>query len=127
LTDVAVLAYLCIYLRDDDPVQVEACRRNTSEKWLFIIDCATCWIECWIINVQQGIGITLNELYLQTVGFFCRRTTVDVSVLAALTTLLLSLGTAITGTVTNKATNTTYHNMPQQCREITGQTEQTQS
>ena len=54
-----------------------------------------------------------KRMYLQTEGFFCRRTTVDVSVLAALKTLLLSLGTALTGTVTNKATNTTYHNMPQ--------------
>jgi hypothetical protein len=80
-----------------------------------------------MINVRQGKRITLNELYLQIVGFFCRRTTVDVSVLAALTTLLLSLGTALTGTVTNKATNTTYHNMPHQCRDITGQTEQAQS
>jgi hypothetical protein len=49
---------------------------------------------------------------------------VDVSVVSALTTLLLSLGTALTGTETDKATNTTYHNMPHQCREITGQTKQ---
>lgn len=79
---------------------------------MIIVDCAMCWIKYCTINLMHGIWITLNELYLQTVGFFCRRTTLDVSVVDALTTLLLSLGIALTGTETNEATNTTYHNMP---------------
>jgi len=53
----AIFACLCIDLPDHDPVEVEACRRNTNDKWLFIIDCAICWIECCIINVQQGNGL----------------------------------------------------------------------
>ena len=38
-----------IYFADDDFVRVETCRRNISDKWLFIIDCATCWIKSCII------------------------------------------------------------------------------
>ena len=53
-------------------------------------------------EAKATMGFTQRtELYLQIARFFCRRTTLDVSVGAALTTLLLSLGIALTGTETN--------------------------
>jgi hypothetical protein len=40
-----VLVCLCIYLPDDDLVDVGTCRRNISDELLFIISCAICWIK----------------------------------------------------------------------------------
>jgi hypothetical protein len=51
------VVYLCIYLPDDDLVEVETCRRDISDKWLFIIDCAVCWFKYCIINLLHGIWI----------------------------------------------------------------------
>jgi len=33
------------YLPNDDLIGVETCRRNTSDKWLFITDHTVCWIK----------------------------------------------------------------------------------
>jgi hypothetical protein len=55
-TEFAVLVYICIYLPDDDLVKVETCKRNISDKWLFIIDCAICWIKnCTIYCMEYGL------------------------------------------------------------------------
>ena len=40
MIEFAVLVCLFVYLPDDDLVEVETCRRNISDKRLFIIDCA---------------------------------------------------------------------------------------
>jgi uncharacterized membrane protein len=40
---------LCTYLAGDDVLEVEKCVRNVSDKWLFIINCAICWIAYCII------------------------------------------------------------------------------
>jgi hypothetical protein len=58
LTEFAVLLGLCIYLPDDDLVEVETCRRDISDKLLFIIDCAVCWIKYCIIlkSIEFGHG-----------------------------------------------------------------------
>ena len=45
----AILGCLFIYFADDDLVRVETCRGIISDKWLFIIDCANCWIKFCII------------------------------------------------------------------------------
>jgi hypothetical protein len=42
---------LCVYLPDDDLVEDETCRRNVSDKLLFITDYAMCWIEYCVIEV----------------------------------------------------------------------------
>ena len=39
LTEIVLFACLCIYLPDDDLVEVETCRRVISDKLLFITDC----------------------------------------------------------------------------------------
>jgi len=36
---------LCIYFPDYDIVQVETCRKDISDKWLFITDSANCWLK----------------------------------------------------------------------------------
>ena len=46
LTQFAVLLRLCICRPDDDLVEVKTCRKDISDKWLFIIHCAVCWIKC---------------------------------------------------------------------------------
>jgi hypothetical protein len=81
------------------------------------------------VKIKANMGITpANVLYLQTVGFFCRRITPDVSGVDVVTTLLLSLesviGTVLTGTETNEVTNTTCHI---NAGKITGQAMQPQS
>jgi hypothetical protein len=50
LTEFAVIVCLCIYLPDDDLVEVETGNRNISDKWLFL-DCAACWIKYCIIKL----------------------------------------------------------------------------
>jgi len=45
LTDFGVLVWLCVYLSDDDPVEVETCRRNISDKLLIFIEFAICWVK----------------------------------------------------------------------------------
>jgi hypothetical protein len=81
------------------------------------------------VKSKANMGITsTNELYLQIVGFFCRRITPDVSGVDVVTTLLLSLesvlGIVLTGTETNEVTNTTCHI---NASKITGQAMQPQS
>jgi len=44
LTEFAVVVCLCVYLQDDNLVEVETCMRNTNHNRLFFIDCAVCWI-----------------------------------------------------------------------------------
>jgi hypothetical protein len=41
---------LCIYLPADARVKVETCRRSVSDKRLFNIDCAVCWIKYHVIK-----------------------------------------------------------------------------
>ena len=41
-TQFALLLYLYIYRPDDDLVDVETCRRNISDKFLFVTDYAAC-------------------------------------------------------------------------------------
>jgi len=48
-TQFAVLVCLYIYRPDDDLVDVETCRRNISDKFLFVTDYAACWIKCYAI------------------------------------------------------------------------------
>jgi len=38
------LMCLCIYLPDNELVEVDTCQRDISDKWLFIINCAIYWI-----------------------------------------------------------------------------------
>jgi hypothetical protein len=45
LTDFAVLVWLCVYLSDDDLVEVETCRRNISDKLLIFIEFTLCWVK----------------------------------------------------------------------------------
>ena len=50
-----MLVCLCINIPDDDLVEVEACRRGISEKLLFVIFCAMCWVRYGIITLLYGI------------------------------------------------------------------------
>jgi hypothetical protein len=45
LTQFAVLVCLCICRPDDGLAEVKTCRKDISDKWLFIIHCAVCWIK----------------------------------------------------------------------------------
>jgi hypothetical protein len=49
LTEFAVLMPLYIP-PDDDLVEFKKCMRNVSDKRLFIIDCAVCWLEYCVIH-----------------------------------------------------------------------------
>ena len=49
LTEFAVLMPLYIP-PDDDLVKFETCVRNISDRRLFIIDCAVCWLEYCVIR-----------------------------------------------------------------------------
>jgi hypothetical protein len=51
----AVLACFCICLPNDDLVEFETCRRNISEKLLFIVESAICWITYCVVSL---IGVT---------------------------------------------------------------------
>jgi hypothetical protein len=42
ISEFAVFVCLSVYLPDDDLVEVETCRGDTSDKLLFITDCAVC-------------------------------------------------------------------------------------
>jgi len=43
-----------MYHPECDLAEVETCRRNTSNKLLFIIDCAICWIKyCTMSDVWR--------------------------------------------------------------------------
>jgi hypothetical protein len=53
------LVCLCIYLPDDDFVEVKTCRRVISDIWLCIIDCAVCWIKYHKISLLCAIWVTL--------------------------------------------------------------------
>jgi hypothetical protein len=56
---ICLLVCLCIYLSDDDILELETCRRNVSDKWLFITDCTircikyTCYLTSGIICRQD--------------------------------------------------------------------------
>ena len=51
---------LCMYLSDDDLVDVETCRQNTSHSRLFIIDCAVCTLPSFF-HSQNLIHPTLGS------------------------------------------------------------------
>jgi hypothetical protein len=55
---------------DEDLVQVETCRRAVSDKWLFIIGYAICWIEyCMMVNFSLNIHLGLSETWLYVMLF----------------------------------------------------------
>jgi len=41
----AVLVCCCIYFPDYGLVEVETCRRNVSDKFVYTVDCAICWTK----------------------------------------------------------------------------------
>jgi hypothetical protein len=53
-----------MYLRDDDLVEVETCRRDISDKWLFTINCAICLINYYVAMVSLATGTRLPYLHL---------------------------------------------------------------
>lgn len=55
-TQFAVIVCLCIYRLHDDLVDVETCRRNISDKFLFVTDYAACWIKCCVMYINIFLG-----------------------------------------------------------------------
>ena len=54
---ICVCMRFCMYLSDDDLVHAETCRRDVSDQWLFITDCAVRWIKYYISRSQWPRGI----------------------------------------------------------------------
>ena len=50
LTQFAFIVCLCIYCPDDDLVDVETCRRNISDKFLFVAVYVACWSKCCALS-----------------------------------------------------------------------------
>jgi hypothetical protein len=59
--NVLYLYFFVYYRTDDDIVEAETCKGDIiSDKWVFIIDCAICWIKSCIFSLLHGIWIPLN-------------------------------------------------------------------
>ena len=59
LASFSVFVCLCIYFPDGDPVKSETCRRDISDKWLFIY-CAFCWIKYCIADCKVAKHIYIH-------------------------------------------------------------------
>ena len=61
-TESAALACLYIYLPDDNLVKDKTCRKDINDRWLFITDCAICWVKYCIINQLHSTRTVLKQL-----------------------------------------------------------------
>ena len=57
LTEGTVLVCLCVHFPDYNFVEVETYRKDVSDKWLFITDCAVCFIKHIAVNLLSEIGL----------------------------------------------------------------------
>ena len=51
-----VLVCLCIHFPDDNFVEVETYRRDISDKWLFVTDCAVCLVKRCVVSLLSECG-----------------------------------------------------------------------
>jgi hypothetical protein len=56
----AVLVCRCMYLPDEGLVEVETCRRNINDKFVYITECAICWTKYCIISLLHRNWTTLK-------------------------------------------------------------------
>ena len=66
LASFSVFVCLCIYFPDGDPVKSETCRRDISDKWLFITDCVVFGLNMY----NQSIARTIDYLKFTSLDLF---------------------------------------------------------